>query len=132
MVEQLQWGRSTLVLNDEAFARGFREGRKYYFESLVSSRARSNQLAATELLWLIAAPDEQGRYQLEQDGDLLTSLPEGVANVIGLIAGYLSGPLQPESRPERRQRLAELHAILQRAQNNTPESPPLTQASAAL
>ncbi|WP_069801652.1 hypothetical protein [Thermogemmatispora onikobensis] len=115
MAEELQWGQARLILNLEAFARGYHQGRKYYFEERELSERVCQCLAATDLLWLIAAPDESGHYQLVDESRLLTELSEGIAPMLGMIVGYLSGPLQPESAEERQQRQAGLQALPQGA-----------------
>ena len=113
MAEELRWGQARLVLNLEAFARGYHQGRQYYFEEQELSERTCKCLADTDLLWLIAVPDESGHYQLVEESRLLTELPEGIAPMMGLIVGYLSGPLQPESPEERQQCRAGLQASLQ-------------------
>ncbi len=48
---------------------------------------------------------EQGRYQLE-DGRDITAFRQGVEELVGVLIGYLGGPLYPETPEEQGKRWA--------------------------
>ena len=50
--------------------------------------------------------DEQRHYQLD-DGCHKSVLPNGVEELLGVLVGYLSGPLHPERGEERTKRCSE-------------------------
>jgi hypothetical protein len=105
----LQWGHMPLVLDQRAFEEGYAHGRQYSFEDAWEEQEREGTeeaLTASYLLGLIAVRDERGFYQLD-DGRNKSAFPNGVEELLGILVGYLSGPLHPETEAERTQRLAE-------------------------
>jgi hypothetical protein len=60
-------------------------------------------LTSSHLLGLIAVRDERGFYQLD-DGCDKSAFPSGVEELLGVLVGYLSGPLHPETHEERTDR----------------------------
>lgn len=105
----IQWGKTTLVLDQRAFEEGYVHGRQYYFEDAGGEEGRDGThpaLTASSLLGLIAACDEHGRYQLD-DGCDHSAFPGGVEELLGVLVGYLSGPLHPETQEERTIRASE-------------------------
>ncbi len=67
--QQVQWGTITLILDNEAFRKGFLSARQWYFQDIYSEDRRppeepqhAAQLTAEEVLRLIVQPDEQGCY----------------------------------------------------------------------
>lgn len=70
----------------------------------------TGQITVSDLLHLVAIPDEQGRYQLE-DGRDITAFREGVEELVGVLIGYLSGPLYPETPEEQQKRQASCVAM---------------------
>jgi hypothetical protein len=58
------------------------------------------------LLSLIATRDERGGYQLD-DGRDRSAFHNGVEELLGVLVGYLSGSLHPETHEERTKRESE-------------------------
>jgi hypothetical protein len=108
MVCSIQWGNMTLALDQPAFQEGYTHGRQYSFEDAWEEQrkeAGEETLTTPHLLGLIAVRDERGFYQLD-DGCHKSAFPKGVEELLGVLAGYLSGPLHPETPEERTQRLS--------------------------
>lgn len=98
----IQWGDMTLVLDQRAFEEGYTDGRKYYFEDAWNEQVTygiKEPLTASLLLDLIAVRDKQGNYQLD-DGANASAFHFGVEELLGVLVGYLSGPLHPETPEE--------------------------------
>ncbi len=114
MAQHVSWGKATLVLNQDRFEQGYHNGRRYYFEDWSAEAHPIELITAPDLLHLIAIADEEGRYQLD-DGLDRTAFREGVEQLLGVLIGYLGGPLHPETPEEQQARLTEsviLHAII--------------------
>ncbi|SRR5579884_2174178 len=95
--EQVQWGNSTLHLDNDAFRKGFLEARRWYFHDIYGEEGRppeepqrASNLTSEDVLRMIAIPDARGRYRLEIDER------EDAAEYLGNLVGYLAGPLSPE------------------------------------
>ncbi|HEU5230764.1 MAG TPA: hypothetical protein VFU49_23280 [Ktedonobacteraceae bacterium] len=104
----LQWGNITLVLDQQAFEEGYTHGREYYFEDAWEEQRKDGTrelLTSSHLLGLIAMRDEHGRYQLD-DGCDKSDFLNGVEELLGVLVGYLSGSLHPETQEERAKRLS--------------------------
>ncbi|MBE3558290.1 MAG: hypothetical protein IMW89_03590 [Ktedonobacteraceae bacterium] len=106
---EIAWGKVAFVLDDELFRRGYMDGRIYYrldsgdWEPLDPSVRVKKRLTATELISQISFKDEEGRYQLDM-GEPPEKVEEGVERLLGVFAGYLAGPLYPETPEERQER----------------------------
>lgn len=110
MAQQVSRGNATLILNDDRFQQGYQNGRRYYLEDWSPEEQPTGQITVSDLLHLVAIPDEQGRYQLE-DGRDITAFREGVEELVGVLIGYLSGPLYPETPEEQQKRQASCVAM---------------------
>jgi Transposase IS200 like len=77
----------------------------YHFVWCPKYRKRmfTGQITVTHLLRLVAIPDEQEYYQLD-DGQDSSAFQEGVDEVVGVLIGYLGGPLHPEMPEEQQDR----------------------------
>jgi hypothetical protein len=106
MAQQIQWGNATFILNHERFEQGCQHGRRYYFEDWPPEGHLTGQITVSEMLHLVAIPDEQGHYQLD-DGRQSTVFREGVEELVGVLTDYMAGPLHPETPEEQRVRLAD-------------------------
>ncbi len=109
----IQWGNMTLVLDQRAFEEGYAHGRQYYFEDAWEEQTREGMkeaLASSHLLGLIAVHDERGFYQID-DGRNKSAFPNGVDELLGVLVGYLSGLLHPETHQERTKRFCECALI---------------------
>ena len=87
----------TLILDNEAFRKGFLEARRWYFADIYGENGRAPEepervirLSSEDILRLIAVPDEQGYCHLGAD------VREDVAACLGYLVGYLAGPLAPD------------------------------------
>jgi hypothetical protein len=111
MAQQVQWGIVEFIFDNEAFQKGFMDGRRYYFEDCQPEEVptRAITLTACDLLHVVAVPDHQGHYHLD-DG---TDMQDGVEELLGVLIGYMSGPLLPETSDEEQQRLKDI--VLQEA-----------------
>ena len=94
-----------LILNHDRFQQGYQNGRRYYFEDWPPEGQPTGQITVPDLLHLVAIPDEQGHYQLD-DGRDMTAFREGVEELVGVLIGYLGGPLYPETPEEQGKRQA--------------------------
>src|SRR5450755_242143 len=103
MAQQVQWGNATLLLNQDRFEQGYQRGRQYFFEDRFQEKQPPEPITVPELLRLIAVSDERGHYQWD-DGVDSTNFRAGVEEVLGVLIGYLNGPLQAETPQEQYQR----------------------------
>ncbi len=109
MAQQVQWGTTTLILDNEAFRRGFLTARRWFFEDVYGEDGRRPEepqraisLTSEEVLRLVVMPDEQGVYHFDRMGN--ENLPE----YLGYLVGYLSAPLAPgEAAHYRSQQVAQ-------------------------
>jgi hypothetical protein len=106
--QQIQWGTITLILDNEAFRRGFLSARQWYFADIYGEDGRAPQephhathLTSEEVLRLVIMPDEQGRYHFDEMGN--ENLPE----YLGYLVGYLAGPLAPDEAEHYRKAQAQ-------------------------
>lgn len=106
MAQQISWGQTTFILDQDRFLQGYHNGRRYYFEDSSPEEPSSVQISVSNLLRLIAMPDTQGCYQLD-NGLERSAFREGVEELLGVLVGYLAGPLHAETSEEQQQRLAE-------------------------
>jgi len=114
-VSAIQWGNIPLVLDHQTFEEGYTHGRQYYFEDGWEEQGEEETqeaLTATRLLKLIAVRDKGGCYQLD-DGRDKSDFRHGVEELLGVLVGYLSGPLHPETPEERTRREAECVVIVE-------------------
>jgi len=75
IAQQIQWGITTLILDNEAFRRGFLAARRWYYEGTYGEDGRhpeepqrAQSLTSEEVLRLIVMSDEQGRYHFDEMG----------------------------------------------------------------
>ena len=97
MAPQVRWGTITLILDNEAFHRGFLAARQWYCQDIYGEDGRppeepqhAVELTSEAVLRLIVQPDEQGHYHFDEMG--YENLPE----YLGHLVDYLSGPLAPD------------------------------------
>jgi hypothetical protein len=103
--QQVKWGSITLHLDNDAFQKGFLDGRRWYFQDIYGEEGRppeepqrATSLTSEDVLRIVAVPDEQGRYHLGADER------EDAAEYLGYLVGYLAGPLFPkEAKHYRKQ-----------------------------
>ena len=107
MTAQVSWGTIPLLLDNEAFQKGFLAARQWYFQDIYGEDGRlpeepqhAVQLSSETVLRLIAQPDAQRRYRLDEIG--LDLLPE----YLGYLVGYLGGPLDPDEAEHYRKEQA--------------------------
>lgn len=105
---QIQWGTITLILDNEAFRKGFLEARRWYFADIYGEDGRAAQepqrmtsLTGEEVLRLVVMPDEQGHYHFDEMGN--DNLPE----YLGYLVGYLAGPLASDEAERYRKEQAQ-------------------------
>ena len=105
--QQVQWGTITLILDNEAFRRGFLSARQWYLADIYGEDGRAPQephhattLTSEEVLRLVIMPEEQGCYHFDEMG--YENLPE----YLGYLVGYLSGPLAPNEAEHYRKEQA--------------------------
>jgi hypothetical protein len=108
MAPQVPWGNVTLILDNEAFRKGFLAAREWYFQDIYGEDGRppeepqhATQLTSEEVLRLIVQPDSQGRYHFDEMG--IEHLPE----YLGYLVGYLGGPLAPDEAEHYRKEQAQ-------------------------
>ncbi len=108
MAQQVQWGTITLILDNEAFRKGFLSARRWYLQDIYGEDGRqpeepqhAGQLTSEEVLRLVVMPDEQGRYHFDEMG--YENLPE----YLGYLIGYLGGPLAPDEAEHYRKEQAQ-------------------------
>ncbi len=112
MAQQISWGNVSFLLNQDRFEQGYQRGRRYFFEDCSEQKQASDPITVADMLRLVAVPDEQGHYQLD-DGIEATDFREGVEEMIGVLTGYLAGPLYEETSEEYQQRQAECFVVAQ-------------------
>ena len=105
MARDVQCGNARLILNHDRLHQSYQNRRRYYFEDRSPEEQPTGRITVSDLLHLVAIPDKQGRYQLE-DGRNITAFREGVEELVGVLIGYLGGPLYPETPEEQRKRQA--------------------------
>jgi hypothetical protein len=84
----VQWGTITLILDNEAFRKGFLAAREWYFADIYGEDGRkpeepqrATQLTSETALRLIVQPDSQGRYHFDEMG--MDHLPEYLGYLVG-------------------------------------------------
>jgi hypothetical protein len=98
LTRQVQWGEVTMVLDNEEFLLGYALGRIHYFHGTPPESVDDTlNLTVSALLQVIALLKEDGHYQLDEDDE-----DDSVEQVLGVLVGYLSGPLHPETVEEDR------------------------------
>ena len=112
MAQQVQWGTITLILDNEAFRKGFLAARRWYFADSYREDGRAAQelqhmtsLTSEEVLRLVVMPDEQGRYHFDEMG--MDHLPE----YLGYLVGDLVGRLAPDEAERYRNSLAQQECV---------------------
>jgi hypothetical protein len=110
--QQIQWGTITLILDNEAFRRGFLSARQWYFADIYGEDGRAPQepqhaapLTSEEVLRLVVMPDEQGRYHFAEMGY------DNLTEYLGYLVGYLGGPLAPDEAEHYRKSLAQQECL---------------------
>jgi hypothetical protein len=95
--QQVQWGATTLIFDNEAFRRGFLAARQWYLQNIYRKGGRppeepqhTVELTSEGVPRLVVMPDEQGHYHFDETG--YENLPE----YLGYLDGYLGGPLAPD------------------------------------
>ncbi|HZS79114.1 MAG TPA: hypothetical protein VFA41_21060 [Ktedonobacteraceae bacterium] len=108
MPEKVQWGTIALVLDNEAFRKGFLAAREWYFADIYGENGRNPEepqhaveLNVEEVLRLVIMPDEHGRYHFDEMGT--EHLPE----YLGYLVGYVAGPLAPDEAARYRKAQAQ-------------------------
>lgn len=93
MAHQFTWKEAVIVFDNEGFQTGFKLGRDFYFHGALHKRNEAGVviLEASEILHLIAICDD------DQDEPAL------LEELLGILAGYLSGPACPETWEELRE-----------------------------
>lgn len=104
----IPWGMTTLILDNEAFRRGFLTAHRWYFEDIYGEEGcqpeepqRALSLTSEEVLRLVVIPDQQGHYHFDEMG--YDNLPE----YLGYLVGYLGGPLAPDEETRYRKEQAQ-------------------------
>jgi hypothetical protein len=98
LTRQVQWGEVTMVLDNEEFQKGYALGRVHYFHSTSLDKVDGTlNLPVSALLRVVALPTDDGHYELDEDED-----DDSIEQVLGVLVGYLSGPLHPETPAEER------------------------------
>jgi len=96
--QQVTWGAVTMVFDNEEFRRGYALGRIHYFHGTPPDGVTGDlSLPVSSLLRVITRPTKDGHYQLdeyEEDEDTLEL-------TLGVLVGYLSGPLRTETVEEK-------------------------------
>src|SRR5215471_13052766 len=102
---QVQWGTITLILDNEAFRKGFLAAREWYFADIYGEDGRKPEepqhataLTSETALRLIVQPDEQGRYHFDEMG--MDHLPEYLGYLIGA-PFWSTCPRRSRALPER-------------------------------
>ena len=108
MAQHVPWGTTTLILDNEAFCRGFLAARRCYFQDIYGEDGRepeepqhATRLSSEKVLRLIVIPDQQESYHFDEMG--IDHLPE----YLGYLVGYQGGPLAPEEEIHSRNSLAQ-------------------------
>lgn len=92
--QSVQWGSITLLLDNDAFRHGFLSARQWYFDDIYGKDGRQPEephhaisLTSEEVFRPVVMPNEQGHYHFDEMGE------ENLAEYLGYLVGYLSGPL---------------------------------------
>src|SRR3984893_12108957 len=85
----VQWGRVGFHLDNVAFCKGFLHDREYYqIDATIEKPQRASRLTVEQVLQQIAVPDAKtGHYHFDREAI------EHLEEYLGVIVGYLSGPL---------------------------------------
>ena len=101
----VQWGTIALILDNEAFRKGFLAAREWYFADIYGEDGRKPEepqhataLTSETALRLIVQPDEQGRYHFDEMG--MDHLPEYLGYLIGA-PFWSTCPRRSRALPER-------------------------------
>ena len=85
----VQWGCVVFHLDNVAFCNGFFHGREYYeIDATMEEPQRATRLTVEEVLRQIAVSDAKtGHYRFDREAI------EHLEEYLGVLVGYLSGPL---------------------------------------
>ena len=102
-VRQIQWGTTTILLDQAAFQRGYQNGRENYFlsnDAKIASQ-QTETLSCREIIRSFL--DDGTDFPFHFNGLQIITPVE----TLGEIIGYMSGPLYPETPEEQEARIAE-------------------------
>jgi len=93
--QQVTWGAVTMVFDNEEFRQGYALGRIHYFHGTPPNGVTGDlNLPVSSLLRIITLPSEDGHFELDEDDD------DSIELTLGVLIGYLSGPLHTETTEE--------------------------------
>jgi hypothetical protein len=105
--QQIRWGTAILHLDQQEFQEGYEQGRMYFFDEFGESDPEpslldpQDWLQVSDIASTVLCGDCNGGQRLCFDtGDLSHPL-----RLLGIIVGYMSGPLHPETMAEQAERL---------------------------
>lgn len=97
MAEQFKWKDATIFFDDEEFRIGFEHGREICFHYVLPERDEADFpcLRASDLLRLVAVPDQRGGFRLDRE--------KQIEQALGALIGYMSALACPETLAELQQ-----------------------------
>ncbi|HEX7733877.1 MAG TPA: hypothetical protein VF458_03415 [Ktedonobacteraceae bacterium] len=97
MIGQFKWKDATIFFDNEEFRVGFERGREIYFHYVLPERDEAGlpRLKASELLRLVAVPDQRGGFRLDRE--------KQIEQTPGALVGYVSALSCPEAPVELQQ-----------------------------
>jgi hypothetical protein len=106
--QQVRWGNTILLLDSEELRQGYEQGRMYYFDEFGESGiepspdpadwVRGEDVAST----ILFRRHNDGAWRLDPD------VSRSPLTLVGVLVGYLSAPLHPETRQEQDARLCDV------------------------
>lgn len=103
--QQIQWGTTTILLDQSTFRRGYQNGRETYFlhnDNKGTSQQADETLNCREIIgFFLCGGTDHTPFHFH--GEQIIAPIE----TLGEIIGYMSGPLYPETPEEQRARFAE-------------------------
>ncbi len=100
--QHVPWGNTTLLLDREEFRDGYELGRTCYFDEFGAGPSTGPQdwLHVLDIARTVLCGTQDGQPMYFDTGDL-----EHPLHLVGVIVGYVSSPLHPETPEEQAERL---------------------------
>jgi hypothetical protein len=97
--QHVQWGTTTLHLDNEAFQKSFTNGRSMYFDDSEYEYPHvAHQMNTLEVVGSVLDEDGNGGYCFDR------MMFKNPIDILGFFLGYMSGPILTESPQEYEER----------------------------
>jgi hypothetical protein len=108
--QHVQWGNTIVLLDNDLFREGYELGRACYFDTFDDTD--DNEPSPDPQDWLHTWDIAETVLYRDHNGQALTFDPDvHPLTIVGVIAGYLSVPLHPQTPQEHAERLQQIGVL---------------------